>query len=60
MMCLYYFLVPDLSIGLEFATYTALEVDQSVEVCVLVDGNSLPSRRVAQYRIETSDQSATG
>lgn len=30
------------------------------EVCVFVDGNALPSGRVAQYQIRTIDQTAIG
>jgi hypothetical protein len=58
-VCLYS-LVSDLSIGLQFEAYTATEAELSVEVCVTVEGNSLPSGRVAQYRILTVEQSATG
>lgn len=53
-------LVSSISISLQFETYTAMEVDLMQEVCVFVDGNALPSGRVAQYQIRTVDQTAIG
>lgn len=49
-----------MTISLQFATYSAFESDLMEEVCVFVDGTSLPSGRVVQYRIQTVDQTALG
>ena len=48
-----------MTISLQFATYSTFESDQ-LEVCVFVDGNSLPSGRAVQYQIQTVDQTAVG
>lgn len=47
-------------ISLQFATYTTLESDAEVEVCVSIGGGDLPSGGVAQYRLQTVDRSAVG
>ena len=56
----FFLIASQVMISLQFATYTTLESEAEVEVCVSIEGGDVPPGGGAQYRLQTVDRSAVG